>query len=427
MAAIDLSIRRIVITEDEDLNLDKLLLGDTSGAEPPSPPCSSLPSPSPHSPVSPIRALEDEDEDGGCGRWYLPPPAMPGDYLSKSIHKVPSKSILKKTSSYSSFDPLTSSSHSKGGLAKRVSSCLSLNRTDSSIASGRKMASSPLVASGALDSSLSSGAPRRKKQASFLSFASSSSTHSAIGWDMDDSSPGSAGRLTFVPLNDMRKSPIVPGLKSDAGDVLDTDGADRAAGMDSSGGSSRHSGNSSAKMSHNAGMDSSCGSSAKMSRNVSFHSVDVREYDRTVGDNPSCRSGPPMSLDWSYSKKYEKNINEYELERSSDRVSSIKKLHMNKYKRRNVLAFHWGHSEDEMKAARRSTKKIQRRRSMTQMMLPLHIAEEAFSGMKNFVTRKKSDAEKNGDLSDMSNSASTKDSSNRISASQHSVRSSRTT
>jgi hypothetical protein len=30
--------------------------------------------------------------------------------------------------------------------------------------------------------------------------------------------------------------------------------------------------------------------------------VDVREYDRTVGDNPSCRSGPPVST-FCYIKK----------------------------------------------------------------------------------------------------------------------------
>jgi len=50
----------------------------------------------------------------------------------------------------------------------------------------------------------------------------------------------------------------------------------------------------------------------RVSSNVSFQSVDVREYGRTLGDNPSCMSGPPISLDWSYSKTTPVCINEYE-------------------------------------------------------------------------------------------------------------------
>jgi hypothetical protein len=245
---------------------------------------------------------------------------------------------------------------------------------------------------------------RRKKQASFLSLnSSSSSSKGAIGWDLDDSNspkvspPGTSsflmcGQVMGKPLS-LSSSPLpnMPSLKTVG---FDASGADRAAGMmDSSG--SRH----------------STASSAKIRRNVSFHSVNVREYDRTVGDNPSCRSGPPLSLDWSYSKKYEKNLEEYELERSEDRVNNMRKLHMNKYKRRNLLAFHWGHSDDEMKEARKSTKKMQRQRSMTQLLLPISMAEEALVSFKSFLKKKKKSSADSDDLSEMSNSASTKDSS----------------
>ncbi|KAL9188075.1 hypothetical protein ACHAXT_006453 [Thalassiosira profunda] len=137
-------------------------------------------------------------------------------------------------------------------------------------------------------------------------------------------------------------------------------------------------------------------SSGRMRRNVSFHSVDVREYDRTVGDNPSCRSGPPLSLDWSYSKKYQKNLEEYEADRATER-----------YKRRSLLAYHWGHTDEEMKAARKDTKRAQRERTVTQMLLPLHMAEEAFIGFKRFFSSKRDRA----DELDLSISSKTKDSS----------------
>ena len=121
-----------------------------------------------------------------------------------------------------------------------------------------------------------------------------------------------------------------------------------------------------------------------------------------------------LSLDWSYSKKYEKNLEEYEAQRSSERVSSLSKLHVNKYKRRNLLAFHWGHSEDEMKEARGNTKKIQRQRSMTQLMLPISMCEEAVISLKSFVSKRKKKGVVDNDVwSDMSNSASTKDTTHR--------------
>lgn len=28
---------------------------------------------------------------------------------------------------------------------------------------------------------------------------------------------------------------------------------------------------------------------------IKFHIIEIREYERTVGDNPSCSSGPPIS------------------------------------------------------------------------------------------------------------------------------------
>jgi len=128
-----------------------------------------------------------------------------------------------------------------------------------------------------------------------------------------------------------------------------------------------------------------------------------------------------LSLDWSYSKKYEKDLDEYELERSSERVTTLKKLHVNKYRRKNMLGYTWGHTEDEFKEARKSTKKMQRQRSMTQLMLPLHRAEEAFVGITNFMAKRRGSGGSNDDddVSEMSNSNSTKDSSQRSSGRHH--------
>jgi len=369
------SIKPILITEDEDLDLEKWLLGDISGAElSPSPP------PPPHPPSSNdataaairILALEEggvddddvEDGDGGVGNWMLPPPAIRGDYMNNSLHRVPSKSILKKTSSYSTFDlSSTKGGDGSSGRMTRKSSFVAFNHLD---------------ASSSNKSQCSDNRRNRCRVASFDMSQTSYSSQQDIGLDLDDSTP----RLS--PSSSPSEF-----MKSESGDNARASNADSAAGIDSS--SSRHSG--------------SC-SSNKMRRNsVSFHSVDVREYDRTVGDHPSCRSGPPLSLDWSYSKKYEKKLDEFELERSNERDKS--NFYMNKYKRRNLLSHQWGHTEEELKEARRSTKKMQRQRSMTQVLLPLHLAEELLIGMKNLLKKKKNRGHMESDnWSDLSNSAS---------------------
>ena len=70
-----------------------------------------------------------------------------------------------------------------------------------------------------------------------------------------------------------------------------------------------------------------------------------------------------------------------------------------------------------MKEARSHTKKMQRQRTMTQLLQPVHMAEEAIIDMKKFITKKKT-KKKQGrsevdDWSVISNSISTKDSSHR--------------
>ena len=351
----DTSIRKIVITEDEDLDLDKLLLGDNSGvvANPmPSQPHSSPGStPSsllhavqstssnttvikdtpttPTTPTTPIVVLEEEEEedDEGLGHWILPEPGA-REAIS-NLKKVPSKSILKKTSSYGNFDLVSSQSSNmtnskKGGLGNRKGSRLSftnlldVSSTSMGSSSGKMNNNRSQVhnddqQASPLDSSLSGGVKRRTKQASFLSMASSNSNHStgsgsrsnALGWDLDDSSSGihhntsmnsptSSPRVGKFLLNGL-PPPSVPSLSSSSQVLTSTsdggkgtnivDSADQAAGISDR--SSRHSSQASLG-------DSS--SVPRIRRNVSFHSVDVREYDRTVGDNPSCRSGPPVSV-----------------------------------------------------------------------------------------------------------------------------------
>lgn len=310
----DSSARRIFIVEDEDdLDLDNLLLGDTSGAAtaresfastspPPSPkslsPSSIKQNASPsctttggailqshvtivHDHSSSLTAitcpsiiLASEEGRSSQGQWVLPVPALPGDYLNSSLHKVPSKSILKKTSSYGNFDSVLSSSRGGGSTSSRTRRLsLAMDSSSASQAShsrGRHNRSqvsdeSPVLFSG-------DEFPKISKKASFISFASLDSTQSqhqqqqgggeSIGWDLDADDALSASPLRkIITLTEEESLPS----------------------------SSHHSGDAGLSESRNSD------SSTRMRRNVSFHAVDVREYDRIVGDHPGCRSGPPVS------------------------------------------------------------------------------------------------------------------------------------
>jgi len=55
----------------------------------------------------------------------------------------------------------------------------------------------------------------------------------------------------------------------------------------------------------------------KRARSVSFDKVEIRCYDRTIGDHPSCSSGPSVSIGWTYDATncpvYE--VDDYEIQR----------------------------------------------------------------------------------------------------------------
>ena len=47
-------------------------------------------------------------------------------------------------------------------------------------------------------------------------------------------------------------------------------------------------------------------------RRVSFHQIEIREYPRCLGDNPSVTFGPPMSIGWKHNQSYVLDVDQYE-------------------------------------------------------------------------------------------------------------------
>jgi len=48
----------------------------------------------------------------------------------------------------------------------------------------------------------------------------------------------------------------------------------------------------------------------KLSKQVSFHNLQIREYNIELGDNPSCSYGPPISMGWNYNDKNDIHLDE---------------------------------------------------------------------------------------------------------------------
>jgi len=301
-AATRLSIQ--ITEDDENFDLDKLLIGDsiTTGVSsnnfpPQSTSVSNVDAPT----LTPTLAVEEEGRGGVVGEVSTKDdPAQASSSSSvlrvdagttnigNSIHRVPSKSILKKTSSYLAVNDLNTSmsksmrSVNGGGGILRKASYLSITTMTSNNDNA------------AIDLSMSTKSSVRNNRTRVGSVSSYNSQSQDVGLDVDgdgdsnttprfnfSSAPNSplseAEEEGFIQFNNFLKTPS-------CNDFSSTNTASATVAVSTV---------------NDTSIRSTCSSSSNknmLRRNsVSFHSVDVREYDRTVGDNPSCRSGPPVS------------------------------------------------------------------------------------------------------------------------------------
>jgi hypothetical protein len=122
---------------------------------------------------------------------------------------------------------------------------------------------------------------------------------------------------------------------------------------------------------------------------VKFDSIQVRDYDITLGDNPSCSFGPPLSLDWDYDENEPVCIDKYEEGRHPRR--KMYQMHMLSRQRANLLKREAGTTDDEMEKIMDEMRKIQKGRNMTKAGLPFSkIHEAAESATRKWNRRKES-------------------------------------
>jgi len=115
---------------------------------------------------------------------------------------------------------------------------------------------------------------------------------------------------------------------------------------------------------------------------VSFNSVDVRDYDVTLGDNPSVGCGPAIALDWSYHERPRISVDEYETSfRDQSRLHKEPKR-LAPGQREKLLKNGLGFTDEQLKEAEKETKKIQRERGMSSTLSSFWRVEHAFDSIK---------------------------------------------
>lgn len=118
-------------------------------------------------------------------------------------------------------------------------------------------------------------------------------------------------------------------------------------------------------------------------RGVRFSDIYIREYAITLGDNPSCTSGPPVSLDWQFSEFNPIELDQYEEHRGKRRTRC--QLMMNYYHRKSLLMHVGGISEGAIKQAEKQVHRTKMKRNVTKFFLPAQKVEQKMEIVKRRV------------------------------------------
>lgn len=119
---------------------------------------------------------------------------------------------------------------------------------------------------------------------------------------------------------------------------------------------------------------------------VSFGTVEIRRYQRILGDNPSCSSGPALSLDWDYEDDLtsSKSVDDYEYYRG--RRLDDTEMVLTRYEREELL-LDLGYSRKEIAEAVRKNVNIKNRRRQTVNNLNVMPFEQAIEGAARKISR----------------------------------------
>jgi hypothetical protein len=81
-------------------------------------------------------------------------------------------------------------------------------------------------------------------------------------------------------------------------------------------------------------------------RSVSFKTIEVREYERVLGDHPNTTHGPPMSIGWAFVEHDAIDVDDYEATRKTNGITVLLA-----HTRRRILRDDYDYSDKELRKA----------------------------------------------------------------------------
>eukprot|EP00540_Astrosyne_radiata_P018647 CAMPEP_0116846206 /NCGR_PEP_ID=MMETSP0418-20121206/13704_1 /TAXON_ID=1158023 /ORGANISM="Astrosyne radiata, Strain 13vi08-1A" /LENGTH=175 /DNA_ID=CAMNT_0004477423 /DNA_START=42 /DNA_END=569 /DNA_ORIENTATION=+ len=99
---------------------------------------------------------------------------------------------------------------------------------------------------------------------------------------------------------------------------------------------------------------------AERATKISFGTVEVRTFNRIVGDHPDCKVGPPITIDWDYIQHDAIELGAYE----SDRKPRPN-LKLTSITRKNLLKNVFEIPEEEIRNAEKEVQRILKKREQT--------------------------------------------------------------
>ena len=112
---------------------------------------------------------------------------------------------------------------------------------------------------------------------------------------------------------------------------------------------------------------------------VRFSTVHIREYERILGDNPSCTCGPSVGIGWRYSEEELLSVSDWESWRETERMPN--RLILSREVREELL-LDLGYTDKEIAAAVRDVIKSKNKRRQTIQNLRVSGLEETVEGAK---------------------------------------------
>lgn len=107
---------------------------------------------------------------------------------------------------------------------------------------------------------------------------------------------------------------------------------------------------------------------------ISFGKIQIRQYERIPGDNPSICFGVPLAIGWAFNEEgVPISVEEYESQRSSE-PKKRDEMYVSLRERERILTEDWGINRSAVRAAERSVSLASKQRRETSARLHLEPA-----------------------------------------------------